>query len=159
MRPSGKAYDLPTPKVAVGAKVIGFKLDAYSRYRWMRHMLSEHHRIVKRMRLEGYLAPEPGDSLLPKRLKDVIRRVIRIVDTAYEIEVAGIQGEGFHLHLHPANGCYVGGGSGWSGMTFYYQLLFRAFDEGNHVVVLQPSDLRLFPEYQIIKLVKEAANG
>jgi hypothetical protein len=156
MRPTGKVYDLPTPKIAVGAKVVGFKLDDYSRYKWARHMVHEHVRIAKSLRFQGYLEREPGYPILSRRCKATIRKVFLLVDTSYEIEVAGIQASGHHLGLHPINGCYVGGGSGWSGLDFHYQLLFRAKDDqGHHVVVLQPSDLRLFGEYRIIKLIKD----
>jgi hypothetical protein len=151
MRPTGKAYDLPTPKIAVGSKIVGFKLDDYSRYMWARHQVGEHARIAKRLRFEGHMKREPGEPILHSRWKEAIRENLVVIDTAYEIEVAGIQASGHQLGLYPVNGCYVGGGSSWSGVTFYYQLLFRAERHNRHVVILQPSDLRLFGEYHLIK--------
>ncbi|WFU52240.1 hypothetical protein QA639_21265 [Bradyrhizobium pachyrhizi] len=151
MRPTGKAYDLPTPRIAIGAKVVGFKLDDYSRYMWARFQLREFGRTAKRLRFLGYCKREPGETIIVPRWKEIIREVFTVVDSAYEIEVAGIQASGLHLQGHPTNACYVGGGSGWSGMDFSYQLLFRAKRGKNHVVVLQPSDLRLFYEYHLLK--------
>jgi hypothetical protein len=118
-------------------------------------MVREHGGIAKWLRFKGYLEREPGFPILSRRCKATIREVFDIVDTAYEVEVAGIQASGHLLGLHPVNGCYVGGGTGWSGLIFHYQLLFRAKRNGHHVVILQPSDLRLFGEYHLIKLVRQ----
>jgi hypothetical protein len=153
MRPTSKAYDLPTPRIAVGAKIVGFKLDDYSRYMWARYQVREHAKIAKSLRFQGFLEREPGFPVLSRHCKAAIRTVFTVVDTSYEVEVAGIQADGHHLQLHATNGCYVGGGSSWSGMIFYYQLLFRAKLHNNHVVILQPSGLRLFNESHLIKLV------
>jgi hypothetical protein len=69
-------------------------------------MVREHGGIAKWLRFKGYLEREPGFPILSRRCKATIREVFDIVDTAYEVEVAGIQASGHLLGLHPVNGCY-----------------------------------------------------
>jgi hypothetical protein len=155
MRPTGKSYDLPTPRVAIGTKVPVFRLDAYSRGRLVRHMVAEHMRILTKLRLQGYAHRSPGEPMLPRHLKNEVLRVLHVIDTSDEIEVAGTQAGGHHLGLHLTNGCYVGGSNGWGGLDHYCQLLWRAKDGNNHVVFLQPVQLRLFRENYILNLLSE----
>lgn len=156
-RPTGKAYDLPLPKFPVGTKVPPFRLSRYQRGTILKAMIRSHIRTLTRLRKDGYAKREPGDSaVLSKHIKGMIRAYLKVVDTAYEIEIAGTVADGLHLGLHPVNGCYVGGGAGWSGMDFYYQLLWRAEDDKNHVVVLQPLNAVdfVFAEHFIEGLLK-----
>jgi hypothetical protein len=122
-------------------KVAPFTLSAWERGKILRTMISEHIRVCAKLRRDGYIQKTPGDTaVLTKHVKGMIRAFMHVIDTAHTVEVAGVHGGGHHLGLSPVNQCYVGGGSGWSGMDFYAQLLWRATVDGNEVVVLQPSD-------------------
>ncbi|MNU26995.1 hypothetical protein D3C71_153800 [compost metagenome] len=135
-----RTNSIPDPAVHIGMKLAPFALSAWERKNILRTMISEHVRICAGMRREGYLAKTPGDTaVLTKHVKGMIRAVLNVIDNAHTVEVAGVHGGGHHLGLSPVNQCYVGGGSGWSGMDFYAQLLWRATVDGNEVVVLQPS--------------------
>ncbi len=135
-----RTHSIPDPAVHIGMKLAPFALSEWERKKILRTMISEHVRICAGMRHDGYLVKTPGDTaVLTKHVKGMIRAFMNVIDTAHTVEVAGIHGGGHHLGLSPVNQCYVGGGSGWSGMDFYTQLLWRATVEGNEVVVLQPS--------------------
>jgi hypothetical protein len=155
MRPTGKHYDIPTPLIAIGTKVPVFRLDKYSRRCLVRHLVTKNRSILKSLRREGYATRERGEAMLSSHVKSLMRATLNLVDTAYEIEVAGIQGVGHHLGLQPVNGCYVGGGQSASGLQFYCQLLFRGKQGTNHVVFLMPLHLWLFHERMILNLLSE----
>jgi hypothetical protein len=135
-----RTYSIPSPSVHIGMKLAPFALSAWERKKIVRAMISEHLRICGRLRRDGYLEKAPDDSgVLTKHVKGMIRACMHVIDTAHTVEVAGVHGGGHHLGLSPVNQCYVGGGSGWSGMDFHAQLLWRATVGGNEVVVLQPT--------------------
>lgn len=135
-----RSYAIPEVEIRIGMKLEPFVLSAWARKKILRTMIREHLSICSGMRRDGYLAKTPGDTaVLTKHVKGMIRAFMNVIDNAHTVEVAGVHGGGHHLGLSPVNQCYVGGGSGGSGMDFYAQLLWRATVDGNEVVVLQPS--------------------
>jgi hypothetical protein len=130
---------IPDPAVHIGMKLTPFSLSAWERRKIVRTMISEHVRVLSGMRRDGYIKKTPGDTaILTNHVKGMIRACMHVIDTAHTVEVAGVHGGGHHLGLMPVSQCYVGGGTGWSGMDFHAQLLWRATVDGNEVVVLQP---------------------
>ncbi|MBY3231835.1 hypothetical protein [Rhizobium laguerreae] len=141
MRRQGPVFHaMPAPNIHVGMRLDPFPVTGWVRRRLLRSMIADHLRITRSLRRKGYLKREPGTKTLSDHTKGMIRDYMRVVDTAYMIEVAGVHGEGHHLGLQPVNQCYVDGGTGWSGMTFYGQLLWRAQIGDDHVAVLQPPE-------------------
>ncbi len=154
-RPRGKVHDLPVPLIHVGQQIPPFRIDSWSRKQLVRHMIREHSRVLRRLRLIGFGArADDGKFMLP-HIKQSMRECLSVVDTAEEIEIAGVQASGHHHHDVVVNGCYVGGGSGWSGIDYHGQLLWRAKRNGNHVVFLQPLNLRLFGQRYLLNLINE----
>ncbi len=135
-----RSYAIPDTALHVGMKLEPFALSAWERRQILRTMISDHIRVCAKLRRDGYIKKTPDDrTILTKHGKGMIRDCMHVIDTAHTVEVAGIHGGGHHLHSRPVNQCYVSGGTGWSGMDFYAQLLWRATVDGNEVVVLQPA--------------------
>ncbi|MBX4911473.1 hypothetical protein HJA82_29605 [Rhizobium bangladeshense] len=142
------------PKIHIGMRIAPFPLSRWQRKQLLRAQIREHLRIDRRLRLKGYLTRTPEDpTILGVNTKRMIREFMAVIDNAHTVEVAGIHANGHHLGLQPVSECYVRGGSGWSGMEFYGQLLWRATIDGNEVVVLQPTSTvnYTFSEQGIIK--------
>lgn len=148
-RPRGPVYDLPAPRVQIGQQVDPKRMvDRYARHQILRWQIRNTITILRSLRAQGYDQRRPGEPILSAHTKGLIRQVMRVVDSAYEAEVAGI-------HASPgqpsvANQCYVGGSHAWSGITYYCQLLFRAEIDGQHVAYLHPEALFTFPEHAAI---------
>jgi len=125
MRPTGPMYDLPTPKFAIGDKLDRATLMnghyAFEKGWYRRAILRDKVRYYRDWKVDN----DPGGKICPGH-KAAIRGVMRLVDTAYEVEVSGILMRSSQNEDMIANQCYVGaGGSGWSGSTPYATLLFR----------------------------------
>ena len=139
MRRYGPKFNaMPKAEIHVGMRLNPFPITGWQRKRLLQHMIREHLAIERRLIRGGYMKKEPTSKALRDHTKQQIRDYMQVVDTAYMVEVAGVHGRGHHLGLQPVNQCYIDGGAGWSGMTFYGQLLWRALVSGNHVTVLQP---------------------
>lgn len=126
-RPTGPAYDLPTPKVKIGDKLrpaVGRGPEiAYYKKQLVRQQMKNLRRLYKE-----WAVTNPERFGKPMKItdgnKDNIREMIRVIENAYEVEVAGITARPSQPYV--ANQCYVGGGSGWSGLSYSCVLLFRA---------------------------------
>jgi hypothetical protein len=125
-RPTGPHYDLKQPQFAVGDRVDREKImgDGWYRSEILRDQLKDTRRVLLKLKKNGYVTWSGGR--LPEGNKDAIRHVMEIIDTAYEVEVSGVVMLGMHIDNTWTNQCYVGGGSGWSGMIAHATLLFRA---------------------------------
>ncbi len=127
-RPTGKSYDLPSTKVKIGDKLrpsIGRSPEfQYARRQIVRAELKKIRACYRSFHKSGMEGYHPHMRLLDGN-KNRIREILRVIDEAYEVEVAG-------LMAHSSQGgsvtnqCYVGGGSGWSGISYRCALLFRA---------------------------------
>ena len=150
-RPRGPAYDLKTPKFTVGMHVAREQiLSPYSRLCILQFHLKKTRSILISLKRDGYLEDWPGGKApIPKGNKESIRDLMAVIDGAYEVEIAGVISSCMHIDMSVSNQCYVGGGSGWSGISFQYQLLFRAFHKGNHVAVLVSPEAFTWGEYDI----------
>jgi hypothetical protein len=154
--PQPNDHPMPSPKIRVGMKVKPFELTGWARRQIVEFLIKDHLRVLASLRRAGYAKRSPEDpAILSKHTKDAIRAFLHVIDDAHTVEIAGVHGEGHHLGLHTVNACYVDGGSGWSGMTFYGQLLWRALVNGNQLVVLQPSEIVrfLFSERELAKAI------
>ncbi len=58
--------------------------------------------------------------------KGLNAKILAVIDSAYEVEVAGLVPTGHHINNMVSNQCYVGGGSGFGGISYNAALLFRA---------------------------------
>lgn len=129
-RPTGHHYDLPVVSIVVGdhvdrAVAMG---DGWYRQQILRDELKRVRRILLELKEKKRI--KWNGKRLPDGNKNAIRQIMRIVDTAYEVEVSGVVLRGMHIDNTWTDQCYVGGGSGWSGMSPYATLLFRAVLDG-----------------------------
>ena len=121
-RPTGKSYDLPIPKITIGQKIrpsfVRSRDFEWHRRQILKAMIDDSRRYAKRSK---------KNVRLPEHLKTSIRNAMFVIDNCYEIEIAGVTATGMQVSAgRAANQCYVGGGSGWSGIDYCAVLLFRA---------------------------------
>jgi hypothetical protein len=150
-RPTGPMYDLPTPKVKIGDKLrvsIGRGPElAYYKKQLVRQQLKQLRTFYREWAIEN---PEKYGK--PMKIndgnKEAIRETIRVIETAYEVEVAGVSARPSQPYV--ANQCYVGGGAGWSGLSYGCALLFRAEQENTSTPERGPNQVAyLLHEFQL----------
>lgn len=132
-RPTGAVYDLPLDSIEIA---IGDKLDRATLMDghydfevgcYRRHILFETIRYYRQVwNARGCANDNYQGRRLHPGFKKVIRRVMHLIDNAYEVEVSGVFLVTSQNEDHMANQCYVGGGgAGWSGSKVEATLLFR----------------------------------
>lgn len=127
-RPTGPSYDLPSPKVKIGDKLrpsIGRSAEfQYARRQIVRAELKRLRACYRSFHKSGMEGYHPHMRLRDGN-KNQIREILRVIDEAYEVEVAGVMAHSGQGSL-VTNQCFVGGGAGWSGFSYSCALLFRA---------------------------------
>jgi hypothetical protein len=112
--------ELPEPRLKIG-DVINFHFDNFDKQQVIRH-------LIRYWRL--------GKSKLDSHSKEIVKRAVKIINNAHRVTVVGIQVHGPCIDNGEYNICYVGGGPGWSGISFKYQLMFESKIENNHIVCI-----------------------
>ncbi len=142
-RPIGKSYDLPVPKVQIGDKLrLSFGRGPEIQY-YKQQLVRAQLRSLR-----AIYAENPNLFGNPVKIidgnKNQIREIIRVIESAYEIEVAGVIAHPSHPGV--SNQCYIGGGSGCGGISYGCAILFRAE---------QPNDQPDRPPNQVQYLLHE----
>jgi hypothetical protein len=118
------------PKIAIGTRVSRDMAMAgvdgkYYRKTLLRDALVHTRKTLKKLKRDGYMDSWNGKQL-PEYNKAKIRQMMRVIDTAYEVQVSGVSTFNVSINNMSNTQAYVGGGSGMSGMRINYTLLFRA---------------------------------
>lgn len=121
-RPSGSTYDLPGCAVKIGDKLrksfVRSPEFAYYRRSHLRKLISNYREW----------SIKNGGGKIRNGHKTQILRTMSVIDNCYEIEVAGLTPTSLLGPFGVTNQCYIGGGSGFSGLTYHVILLFRAVE-------------------------------
>jgi hypothetical protein len=119
--------ELPTPRFAVGHIVREFRPSSWDRRECLRY-------LIRKWRAVG---ENPG--LRTGRCKEIIREIMRVVDTAHRVTVAGIHCTGMHCIDSVSHISYIAGMPAVaSGVRFEYQLMFEASIDGCQLVATVP---------------------
>ena len=130
--------ELPLPFLKVG-DVIDLSDFDENDWRFARKMILRHAILSQRVDYPkwGVSTRKRMEGKLNDHLKGLIRSIMRVVDTAHTIQVAGLK-PSYSLNVgYPANQCYVGGVPGAaSGVSFNAYLLFRSLVNGQELAVI-----------------------
>ena len=118
---------LPTPRFVVGDIVRNFNPTAWDRRQCLYY-------LIRKWRAVG---ENPG--LRTGRAKEIIRDIMRVIDTAHRVTVAGIKCDGMHCIDSVSHISYIEGMPAIaSGVRFEYQLMFEASIDGCQLVAVVP---------------------
>lgn len=124
------AAKLPTPKFNVGDDVSDFRCKGYYRKCTLVHFI-DYFRFPywqKRTRVAGKL---------PEHQKELIRKFMKIIDSAHRVTVAGVIPTYGHVINYVANQCYIEGVPGAaSGVGYTYHLLYQANIDGKELAII-----------------------
>ena len=159
-RPTGPMYDLPTPKVQIGDKLrLSFGKGpeiAYYKKLLVRAKLKQLRAFYRGWAVEDAKYRKP--MKINDGNKNQIREMLRVIENAYEIEVAGVIARPSQPGV--SNQCYVGGGSGWSGLSYGCALLFRA-EQPNNQPDREPNQVQFLmheftvPDYHVARYLMD----
>lgn len=136
---------LAQPKYPVGTRLDLSKVVEYNRTYYLKRVRKT---VIRRLRktltslqAAGHL-PDLRGKKMPEPSKESLRAIFHMMETAESVEVAGHAPCSLHTVGSIVNECYLTGGSGFSGTSYAYYLLFRKTDEqGRRLVYIYPEPL------------------
>lgn len=135
---------IPQPKFPIGTKLDPRKVSdlnrAYYQKKIRSGLIRQLRRTVTSLRKQGYLAEMTTNKLLPVH-KQRLRDMFNFMATADSAEVAGHRPHGMHISNQIAHQSYVTGGTGWSGLSFDYYVLFRKVGPTNKQLAFLCADV------------------
>lgn len=135
---------IPRPKFPIGTRLDPRKLSDLNRAYYLKQirngLIRQLRQTVTSLRKKGYLAEMTSKKLLPLH-KQRLRDMFNFMATADFVEVAGHRPHGMHISNQIAHQCYVTGGTGWSGLSFDYYVLFRKVGPANKQLAFLCADV------------------
>jgi hypothetical protein len=132
--------------------------DPYVRQELVRESLRAYRKIFDRIQaVDG--KKRKRWMKLPEGNKAAFRKQLSAIWNAYEVEVCGIVARHACVNGGVANQCYIGGGSGWGGIQYGCQLLFRAAQPNdsqpsrgdNHVAIAIDPEVFLWTDHELLE--------
>lgn len=150
---------LPKPQYRIGQRVDRSCLDSepYYRRQLLRTEIANLRKTFEKIKYNarvrdkiGFVPGVPqkhpsnqaGGRLLDGH-KRMIREIMEMFDKAEVIEICGIVSVGAQANVHISNQCYLRSGLGWSGVSWYYNLMLRSTTPSGNNVCYMPGSLRI----------------
>lgn len=150
-------YEIQLPAIHIGLRVSPGIRDhrdwRYYRGKILRDNVRHTRTVLRRLKHKGWLKDWDGGRM-PDYNKDRIRAIMAVVDTADEIEVAGVAAGSMHLEHGTIHESYIQHGKSHSGIRYHASLLFRATVIGADLRTQRVAFLHgdaIFSEYAILE--------
>lgn len=113
--------NLPLPGKLVGCPLLDWQPTRHQRRECLRWLIR-------------YWRDIGDGGLRGGRAKEIIRSVMRVIDTAHRVTVVGVKCTGMHCVNSPGHISHIAGvPAATSGVRYEYQLMFEASVDGNLV--------------------------